>query len=180
MAINDAATFVASSGRFYTAPVDTALPTDLAAPAVAWKEVGHTSLEDVLAFDSEGGDASVLGTLQNPNLRTSYAKRVDSFQFTLQQWDEAGQKLYWGSNATVVGNVLQVPNDPTPTTAAFLVVFKDQDKLLPIYAPKAEIFRADNVEISDTESLAGLPIKVTPKTSGTNKYSYAIGVLGGV
>ena len=180
MAINDNATLVVSTGRFYTAPVGTAIPTDLSAPGGLWKDVGHTSLEDVLTFNSEGGEATVLGTLQSPALRTSYSKRVESFQFTLQQWDEDGQKLYFGSNAVVNAGLLQVPTDPTPTECAFLVVFKDKAKMLPIYAPKAEIFRADNIEISDTESLAGLPLKVTPLVNGTNAYSYAIGLLGAV
>lgn len=180
MAINDDATLVIGAGNYFTAPVDSALPTDLLAVTTPWENVGHTSLEDIFSISSEGGDATTIGTLQNKQLRTKYSTRTDSIAFTLQQFDEAGLKLYFGSNApTNADGTLGVPSDPQPTTCAFLAVFVDGDNHFAIYAPKAEIFRGDDFSAGDTESLAGLPLSVKPLQSGSNTYTFAITPLGG-
>lgn len=177
MPLIDKATLVVGSGNFLVAPIGTACPTDLRAPGVAWDPVGHTSLEDVLTFESEGGEQTVLGTLQNPSLRTTYTKRSESISIGLQQFDEGGLKLYYGSNAVRVNSLLQVPTNPVPTQKAFLAIFLDQEATFGIYMPKAEIFRGDNLEISDTESLATLPLKITPLQYGSNDWTYAVTVL---
>lgn len=175
MAVNDNATLVVNTGNYLTAAVDTPLPADLRAPGVAWTNIGHTSLEDILTISSEGGEATVLGTLQAKSLRTKYSTRSESMTFTLQQFDAPALKLYYGSNApTLADGSIGVPTDPTPTIAAFLAVFIDGDNEFAFYAPKAEIFRADDVELSDTESLAGLPLSVKPVVSGTNTWTYAV------
>jgi hypothetical protein len=99
--------------------------------------------------------------------------------FTLQQFDIPGLKLYYGSNAPVLPNgTVGVPTEPTPTTAAFLAVFVDGENHFAFYAPKAEIYRADDVSFGDTESLAGLPIGVKPMAYGSNSYTYSITPLG--
>ncbi len=175
MGIHNDATLVIGTGNYFTAPVDTVIPTDLAAPGAAWENVGHTSLEDIFSISSDGGEATVIGSLQNKSLRTSYSSRTETMSFTLQQFDLKSLKLYYGSNATVgAGGELRVPSNPTPTVAAFLVIFADGDNLFAFYAPKAEIYRSDDLSLSDTESLAGLPIGVKPLVSGSNTYTYAI------
>lgn len=179
MALNDNATLVIGSGNYLTAPVGTDLPEDLLTPTSPWSAVGHTSLEDILSISSEGGEATVIGTLQNKSLRTKYSARTETIALTLQQFDIAGLKLYYGSNAPVLANgTVGVPTEPTPTTAAFLAVFVDGENYFAIYAPKAEIYRADDISFGDTESLAGLPIGVKPMAFGSNTYTYAITPLG--
>jgi hypothetical protein len=179
VALNDNATLVIGSGNYLTAPVGTDLPEDLLTPTSPWSAVGHTSLEDILSISSEGGEATVIGTLQNKSLRTKYSARTETIALTLQQFDIAGLKLYYGSNAPVLANgTVGVPTEPTPTTAAFLAVFVDGENYFAIYAPKAEIYRADDISFGDTESLAGLPIGVKPMAFGSNTYTYAITPLG--
>jgi hypothetical protein len=179
VALNDNATLVIGSGNYLTAPVGTDLPDDLLVPTSPWSAVGHTSLEDILSISSEGGEATTIGTLQNKSLRTKYSARTETIALTLQQFDIAGLKLYYGSNAPVLANgTVGVPTDPTPTTAAFLAVFVDGENYFAIYAPKAEIYRADDISFGDTESLAGLPIGVKPMAFGSNTYTYAITPLG--
>ncbi|MFF4510592.1 phage tail tube protein [Streptomyces mirabilis] len=180
MALNDNATLVIGSGNYLTAPVGTDLPEDLLVPTSPWSVVGHTSLQDIFSIASEGGDATVIGTLQNKSLRTKYSARTETMTFTLQQFDIPGLKLYYGANAPVLPNgTVGVPTEPTPTTAAFLAVFVDGENHFAFYAPKAEIYRADDVSFGDTESLAGLPIGVKPMAFGSNTYTYAITPLGG-
>jgi hypothetical protein len=181
VALNDNATLVINTGNFFTAPVGTALPADLTAVGNPWDAVGHTSLEDIFGITSDGGDATTVGSLQNKTLRTKYALRTETMTFTLQQFDTPGLKLYYGSNAPVLPNgMVGVPSNPVPTTCAFLAVFIDDNSVFAFYAPKAEIYRADDMSLSDTESLAGLPIGVKPLVHSTNDYSYAVTPLGDV
>jgi hypothetical protein len=176
MALNDNATLVIGAGNYFLAPVDTAAPADLSTIATPWVNIGHTSIEDIMGFSSDGGEATVLGTLQNSALRTSYSKRTESFTITLQQFDEDSLKLYFGSNAetTVDGKWLHVPDNPAPTTSAFLAVYVDGANIFGIYAAKSDILRGDDIDFADTESLAGLPLKVTPIKSGTNAGPYDV------
>ena len=179
--INDAALIVANAD-FYTAPVGTAAPTDLATIAAPWDTLGHTSPEDILSWASEGGEATTIGSLQNPSLRTVYSARTETFSTTLLQWDEKTLKLYFGSNMEeVAGNALfkGVPSRPAATKSALLVVVKDGDNRFGIYVPSAEILRGDDVAFDDTENFAGLPISVTPINYNGNSWAYAVTPLMG-
>ncbi|GAA1411903.1 hypothetical protein AUR04nite_00540 [Glutamicibacter uratoxydans] len=172
MARNDEATLKLGTGRFYTAPVGTALPANLLAPEPAWTEMGHSSIDDILSAASEGGERQVLSTLQVKNHRVFTTARTDSFGIKLHQFDTDTLKLYYGSNAIVTAKgVVQVPNDPKPTEVAWLFIFEDGDAVGGVYAEKASIFRSDDIAISDTESLAVLPLSVTPLQLDNNKHS---------
>lgn len=180
MPINDDATLVIGSGNYLTAPTGTDIPEDLLVPITPWASVGHTSLEDIFGITSEGGEATVIGTLQNKSLRTKYSARTETMSFVLQQFDTAGLKLYYGANSPILpdGSV-GVPTEPEPTVCAFLAVFVDGDHYFAFYAPKAEIYRADDLALADTESLAGLPLGVKPLAYGNNSWTYSVTPLGG-
>lgn len=182
MAKNDNATLVVGSGNFFTAPTGTAKPASLAtAPADPWEAIGHTSLEDIFSFASEGGDATTLGTLQSKALRTTFAPRVESFAVTVMQFDRRSLRLYYGSNAPLLPDgTLGVPQSPAPTECAFLAIFVDGTNTFGIYVPKCEIFRSDDVAVSDAESLVGLPLSVKPLVYSTNIHTYAVTPLGGI
>src|SRR5699024_9397755 len=78
VALNNDATLVVKTGRFYIAPVGTEAPTNLTAPGEPWEELGHTSVEDILSWATEGGEATTLGSLQSPSLRTTSSPRTES------------------------------------------------------------------------------------------------------
>ncbi|MEU7905886.1 hypothetical protein [Actinoplanes sp. NPDC049118] len=178
--LNDNATLVIGAGNYLTSPTGTALPNDLLAPGTPWNPVGHTSLEDIFGITSEGGEATTLGSLQNKSLRTKYSARSETMTFTLMQFDEDALRLFYGANAPTLPNgLIGVPQDPVPTVCAFLTIFVDGENHFAFYAPKAEIYRADDLSISDTESLAGLPLGVKPMVLGTNTWTYAVTPLGG-
>lgn len=180
MPINNAATLAIDSGNYYQAPVDTAMPASFtAAPTTPWVDLGNSSLEDIMTITSDGGDTTVLGTLQNKNLRTRRSNRTETFTINLQQFDSAALQLYYGSNATITSGVVQVPASPTPTVCAFLAVFKDGANSFAFYAPKVEIIRGDDINLADTESLVSLPLSITPLQSGSNNWLYKVTALGG-
>jgi len=180
LALDSSKTLVVGAGNFFTAPyvpaTPAALPTNLkVTPAAPWVDMGHTSLEDIFSVASEGGEATSLGTLQSKTLRTTYSPRSETFNITLQQFDSASLKLYFGGNAGVgTGQELQVPMTPTPTVSSFLAIFIDGTNAFAFYAPKAEILRGDDLSLSDTESLAGLPIAIKPIPHSTNTWAYAV------
>lgn len=175
MALNDKATLAVDSGNYFIAPVGTKLPADLRNIGSPWEKIGHTSLEDILSIESDGGDATVLGSLQNRNLRVKRANRTETMSLSLHQFDEASLKLYYGSNSKKLADgTMSVPSTPVASQYAFLAVFVDADNLFAFYAPLAEIMRGDDVEIADTESLAALPLTVTPLNYQGNDYAYAV------
>jgi hypothetical protein len=179
---NDNATLVVGAGNFYTAPTGTAMPSSIAvAPSAPWDSVGHTSLEDIFSATSDGGEATTLGTLQAKALRTTYSPRTESFAITVMQFDRRRLRLYYGANAPLLPNgTLGVPLSPEPTECAWLAIFADGSRNFGIYSPKTEIFRGDDLAVSDAESLAGLPLNVKPLVYSTNAWAYAVTPLGGI
>lgn len=173
MALLDNAVFKVGVGHFYTAPVGTALPTDLATPGAGWTEIGHTSVEDILSTASEGGEATTHRSLQASSLRVTYSPRTESWTFNLLQFDTASLRLYFGQNASIdaSGNVL-VPDNPQPTERAFLVVFRDGHTVMGLYASKASIFRGDDFNFADIENLSQMSIRVTPLTAAGSSSPY--------
>ncbi|WP_326554674.1 phage tail tube protein [Micromonospora sp. NBC_01813] len=182
MAKNDNATLVVGSGNFFTAPVGTEMPESLSsAPAAPWEAVGHTSLEDIFSFSSEGGEATTLGTLQSKSLRTTYSPRTESFALTINQFDRRSLRLYYGANAPLLPNgTLGIPQSPEPTECAFLAIFVDGSSAFGLYTARCEIFRGDDVAVADAESLVGLPLNIKPLIFSTNEHTYEITPLGGI
>lgn len=173
MALNSNAVLKVGVGHFYTAPIGTAIPTDLRNPTGAWVHMGHTSVADILSASSEGGETTTLRSLQNATLRTTTAARTEAFLMHLLQFDVDGLKLYYGANSTVDGaGHVAVPATPVATEVAWLVVFYDGNTTAGMYAPKASIFRSDDLSVSDTENLVQLSVKVTPLQNGANDWAF--------
>jgi hypothetical protein len=154
-----------STAKFYKAPVGTARPTTvvgLKAPEVTWTYLGNTTLDNIISLTSEGGETTTLGSLQNPNLRQSVSPRTESFSIGLLDWTTDSIKLYYGANAVVAADgAIEIPSEPQPTEGAFLVVLEDGENVAGFYAAKSSIFRAEDIAVADTNSLASLPIRVT-------------------
>lgn len=163
MAYNDEAVVKIATAHFYLAPKGTAAPANPLKPGSEWEDVGHTTLDSILSMSSEGGEKTVLGSLQNRNLRTSYADKNTTFNFAIHQFDDKGLKLYLGSNAVTDASGRIGPADtPAPTNSAWLVVVEDGDRYFDFYAPSADIIGSEDLSLDDTESLASLPLSVTP------------------
>lgn len=178
MATNDNAVMKVSTARFYRAPVGTARPATIAAlkaPANPWVELGNTSLENIFNLQSQGGDVTNLGSLQNAVLRQSIAARSESFGVNLLEWTPQSLQLYYGANAVINGDgSVDVPSKPVPTECAFLVVLYDGDNVGAFYAAKTSIFRGDDIAVSDTNTLTSLPIRVTTLNNAGSTTPYTV------
>lgn len=174
MAFNDSAVIKVSAANFYTAPVGTAAPTDPTAPGSPWQNIGHTALDNILSFTSEGGEKTVLGSLQNRNLRTSYSDKSVTFTFNVHQYDKEGFKLYLGSNAVEDGGRIGPADTPSPTQVAWYVCVEDGERYFDFYAPKADVIGSGDLSITDTESLAFLPLQVVPLSHEGKKAAWFV------
>lgn len=170
--LDNTAVLKVGTGDFYTAPIGTELPADLTKITEPFEHMGHTSLEDILASASEGGETTTLSSLQNRNLRQSVSSRTESYTVNLLQFDDESLKLYFGANAEVTaGGRVRPAQSPVPSELAWLFIFRDGDRVGGIYAPKASFFRADDFNISDTESLNRLSLRITPLVHNENQYA---------
>lgn len=174
MAFNASAVLKPTRADFYWAEVGTPKPSDYTkTPEGAWENVGHSSIEDILTVSTEGGEATQLGSIQAPSLRTSVSSAIRSFTVNFLQWDTATMKLYYGSNAKVgVDGALQIPEQPIPSEGAWLAVIRDGSNYGGFYAQKCSAIGDGDFSISDTDSLAQLPVKFTPTSVDGSEFAF--------
>lgn len=161
-----------STARFYRAPVGTPRPTTIEGlkdPDEVWTSLGHTSFDNILGLESEGGEVRTLPTLQSPAVKQTVSPRTDAFLLNLMEWTQQSLLLYYGANSRISEDgAISVPANPVPTEGAFLAVLYDGDNIAGFYAARASFFRGSDATISSTEELAALPLKITALSYGDN------------
>lgn len=166
---NDLATFLASGGAVYAAPVGTARPLGYEAlnePTSPWKAIGHTSLENIVTLSAEGGERTTKGSLQKSNLRETVSATAQSFGVRFLEWTTETYKYYYGNNVVVdTDGGVQVPEKPQPISKALLIVLKDGDSLVAWYSAKTSAYRDSDIEVANTEDLSEIPVKFTALTA---------------
>lgn len=174
MAFNSDAVLKPTRADFYWAKTSTAKPTNIFnEPNSPWENIGHSSIEDILSISTEGGESTQLGSIQNPSLRTSVSAAIRSFTVNFLQWDAATLKLYYGANAEVgSGGELKVPEQPEPSEGAWLAIIHDGPRRGGFYAAKCSAIGDGDFSISDTDSLAQLPVRFTPQAVSGQKHAF--------
>lgn len=133
-----------------------------------WKQVGHTSRNDMPEFGFDGGDSEVKGTWQNSKLReVTTDAAADFLTMFLHQFDTDNFELYYGTDASATAGVFGVSGDvSSPNEKAFLVIIIDGAQRVGFYAPKASVKRDDSIQLP-VDDFASLPIKATFLKSGS-------------
>jgi hypothetical protein len=183
VALTDAAVLVPGVGSIWTGVVGTATKptiTQLNTFATAgtipsgWTNLGHTSLDDILAPGQDGGDTEVKGSWQNPSLRTVITESsVDYFVIKALQVDNTTLGLYYGGGDATVANEFGVPDSPAATELATTIVMLDGTTPTAIYMPKASWLREDEMEF-DSAEFTTIPLRVTALKYNTLKRIYWI------
>lgn len=184
MALEDTATQIAGLGSVWTGVVGTAtkptttqLATFVSAGTVptGWTNLGHTSIDDILAPGQDGGDSEVKGSWQNPSLRTVITSTaVDYFVIkSLQVVDNTVLSLYYGGGDATVADEFGVPDSPVATELATCIVIVDGTTPTAIYMPKASWLREDSMEFA-TDDFTTAPLRCTALKYNTNKRIYWI------
>ncbi|MDU6694318.1 MAG: hypothetical protein E6451_10980 [Enterococcus faecalis] len=186
MAIIDSKSLVVDGMHFFTAEVDTVVSdadlktiakgvqTDGAITLSKWEDLGHTSLDAPLKLTTEGGEVTTLGSLQNHALRTRTSDKIRSLEIDSVQFDEETIKMFLGANTLKEANLLWEQTKATPVQKAFLGVAVDGDGLFVIHGPKVDITANGDLDASNAEELAKLPLKFTFLKSDKAKGAFAI------
>lgn len=190
MPTTDSAVMIAGTGYILTDDVATATKPTLAAlttfaadtsvPPAGWDILGHTSLQNVLAFGQEGGETEVKGSWQNKSLREIVtSEAVDYLTVNaLQIKDNDVLSLYYGGGDATVADEFSLPDSGTPQERAMLVVFIDGAEPVGLFAPKASIRREGEIS-TPSDDFVELPLRFTLlKKTGAKKATWIAAGLG--
>lgn len=183
MAFNKDALLKLSTADFFVGPVGTALPTDVssdtALTTAGFKNAGYSSIEDILSWETEGGERTTLGAIQAASLRESVSASIRSFIVNFLQWDTETLKLFYGANAVVQANgIVSVPETSEPTEVAVFARLQDGRNTGGFYAARASVLGEGDISISDSDSLSQLPVRFTPMIHGNSKSAFDVLPIG--
>ena len=174
MVTTNSSVILPAEGRFYIAPVGTAKPTTTAVPSAPWTEVGHTTFEDPLVVERDGGDVTVLRSWQASAVRSSIEGITYKLTFGLLEHDDLAMNLYYGGGAVnATTDEFEVPKTPAAQPKALFVRLIDGAATWSRYFSLTEIIGSDDEEF-DPEELLFLPVTATVLDDPAVSYLFAI------
>jgi hypothetical protein len=174
MATNNAAVILPAEGRFYIADTSATKPTTTAVPSAPWTEVGHTSFEDPLVIERDGGDITTLRSWQASALRTSVEGITYKLTFNLLEWDDLAMNLYFGGGAVdATLDEFLAPKTPAAQSKSLFIRLIDGATVTSMYFPTVEIIGSDDIEF-DPEELLFLPVTATVIDDADVAYLFTI------
>lgn len=168
MALDDGAVIIPGSGWVYTAPAGTASPVldhaallalDLDGPgniALNWTNLGHTSRDDSVEITPSGGESTVKGSWQNPNLRSTTTPTSYDIAIPALQADLTVFGLYFGGGV-VANDRFELPDSAVPADRATFIVLVDGATRVAIWTPKLSM-RANGGITMETEDFLTFPL----------------------
>ncbi|WP_052422508.1 IPT/TIG domain-containing protein [Nonomuraea candida] len=161
---------VPATGYVFVAPEGTpkpTLPLDIRnlrtlreSVGISWASIGNTSLENGISHESEGDEAEVLGTWQNPALRTTTPPKIYTVTLALADFTIETYKLYYGGGTVSPDGSFVIPSVPAATTKAMLIVAVDGDRHVVEYYERVSLIGAEGVAY-DPAALSEMPVKAT-------------------
>ena len=144
-----------------TTPGVTVTKVPLAAGG-AWKNIGHTSRDDLPAWGFDGGDTETRGSWQNASLREVVTDQAaDYVTMRLLQFDTDAMELYYGKNASTTAGVFGVADGTAvPVEKSLFIVIVDGAHRVGFYSPKSSFRRDDSIELA-VDEFAAFPIRAT-------------------
>lgn len=186
--LDDDAVFIPSVGHVLTGastatqPTITQINTFISAGTLptGLTELGHTDIEDILAFGQDDGDSEVKGSWQNPSLReviTSQA--IDYFVIKAEQLlDNNILALYYGGGDATGSAQFKLPDAPVATEKSALVIMSDGVTNVGFWCQKTSVRREDAIEAAIDDFLK-FPLRFTVlKKSGSPKAVWIATDLG--
>lgn len=147
----------------------TSFAADTSVVPSGFTDIGHTDLDQILQFGTEGGDTETKGSWQNAALREIVTTaKVDYLIFkSLQILDNTVLSLYHGGGSAAVANEFAWPDNPTPTEKAFLLIMLDGTTPTALYARKSSIRAESEMEFA-SDDFTKAPLRVTFLKDGSN------------
>lgn len=166
---NATETVIAGSGNPYIAPVGTAFPTNFAAPAGTWIDLGFLT-EDGITVTPSQAVANIMAWQAQLPVRTSITSRGLSVGMTFLQWNETIFPLAVGGG-TVTGAGPYVFTPPTSGTVderAMFIHYVDGTKQYRLRLPRVMVtdLGAFNLNKANAAGL-GVAFTVLQPATGT-------------
>lgn len=168
MPVNTDALIVPGHGTIFHAPPNTPVPpnpltafTLMGTPPTTWDTFGHTSKQNVVSFNREGGESTTLDTYLVDGVRTvqtgsttwtlvlnALQMEVDTLDLAFNgDWDDTGSRYL-------------IPANASPVKRALFVLLSDNSGSAGFYIPNSEI-GASGAPTIDPAQFLEFPITAT-------------------
>lgn len=154
---------IPAHGTVFHAPVGTKPPTNpltafklLEDGPTPWKNLGHTSKQNTIAFTKEGGERESLDTFLQDNVRVSTGSVSWGFTAQALQFDENNLDLAFNGDFDEATGGYTVTT-PEPLNVAIFLFFRDSTGSLGFWLPNVEVTLGDAPSV-DTANFFELPL----------------------
>lgn len=154
MGFNPAATIIPGKGTVLVADPDTAAPENYEtldprtlAGGSGWQALGHTSRENSVAMNKEGGEATQSGSWWEEALDSSYAATTWGLTVNSLQVDALTLGLAFGGGTLDTSAGSYLVKDIVPQAKALYILMIGGNRRMGIYVPNTTISIGDAPEI---------------------------------
>ncbi|KJL39908.1 hypothetical protein [Microbacterium trichothecenolyticum] len=183
MTANKTSLVIPAKGTVFHAPVNTLPPTaplgtdgfklGSADGPTPWKNLGHTSEANTIAFTKEGGERESLNTFLEDGVRTSTSATTWGFTVNALQFDSDTLDLAFNGEFNEDTGGYKVTSS-IPSEIAVFLYFKDSSGALGFWLPNVEITLGDapSVDIANffelplSGTMLGAPEEIIPAVDG--------------
>lgn len=168
MSVDATTLVIPGHGTVFHAPVNTLPPAaplgvagfNLQADGPApWKNLGHTSKQNTIAFTKEGGEKESLDTFLADAVRVTTGSTTWGVNIAALQMDEMNLDLAFNGDFDPATGGYTVAT-PAPIQAALFLYFQDTTGSLGFWIPNTEISLGDAPSV-DTAQFFELPLSVS-------------------
>lgn len=170
MSVDATKLVIPGHGAVFHAPVNTKPPTNPltafslsadnvsngAEPAVQWKNLGHTSKQNTIAFTKEGGERETLDTFLADAVRTTTSSTSWGLNVAALQFDADNLDLAFNGDFDETTGGYTVAS-PAPVQSALFLFFQDTTGSIGFWLPNTEISLGDAPSV-DTAQFLELPL----------------------
>lgn len=174
MSVDATKLVIPGHGTVFTAPVNTAPPTDplnafsLLANTVDtnWSNLGHTSKQNTIAFTKEGGEKESLDTFLADGVRTTTGSTTWGVTANSLQFDTNNLLLAFNGewDSTTGGYKVATPE---PVQRAVFLYFADTTGQLGFWLPNTEVSLGDAPSV-DVANFFELPLSISILAADTS------------
>lgn len=166
MSADSSTLIIPAHGTVFTAAANTKPPADPLTKfklqddgPTPWKNLGHTSKENAIAFTKEGGDKTTLDTFLASSVRV--AKDGVSWGLTINtlQMDKPTLDLAFGGAFDAATGGYTIPEETTQNVALFLL-FQDATASLGFWLPNVDLSAGEAPSV-DPSNFFEIPLSAT-------------------
>ena len=185
MSVDSTKLVIPGHGTAYVAPVNTLPPSNpLGASGFKlsedgpglWKNLGHTSKQNTIAFTKEGGEKETIDTFLADAVRTSSSSVTWGVNIAALQFDENNLRLAFNGDFDPATGGYTVTS-PKPVNVALFLYFQDSTGALGFWLPSVDISLGDAPSV-DTANFFELPLSATILSVGSGVIAPVDGSAG--